>query len=221
MVMHPKAQQIIEESAASGRPNAHFLPVEEARANFESDFAALGPGEPVDEVADLSIPGPGGDVPARLYLPSTGAPLPLVVYFHGGGWLLGSIESHDYACRRLANAAGAAVISVGYRRGPEHRFPAAVDDCVAATEWVHEQAGKLAGDPNCLVVAGDSAGGNLAVAVALTARDRGAPPMRVMIVAYPVTTTVLSDETFDRRYDRVMLWEDELRWHQRDRKSVV
>lgn len=214
MRLHPKAQQIVDESAASGRPNAHFLPVDEARANFESDYAALGKGEPVTKVEDLSIPGPGGDIPVRFYLPATKGTAPLVVYFHGGGWLLGSIDSHDYTCRRLAKATGAGVASVDYRRAPEHRFPAAVDDALVATDWVYEHAGDLSGNPDRLAVAGDSAGGNLAIAVALRARDQGRPPLRLMILAYPVTTTTLSAATFDTRYDRIMLWEDELRWHQ-------
>jgi acetyl esterase len=210
--LHPQAAEILAAGAQSDRPNAHLLPVEEARRNFDADFAAVGPGDPVHEVVELHIEVDGGEIPARLYRPADGR-LPVVVYFHGGGWLLGSVESHDAVCRALANAAGAAVVSVGYRRGPEHRFPVAVDDCYAAAQWVVDRADDLAVDPHRLAVAGDSAGANLATAVALLARDRGEPPVVFQLLAYPVTTTDL-EKGFDLAYEGFSLYYDELRWHQ-------
>jgi acetyl esterase len=129
----PAAGEMLRSALASTRPNAHLLPVEEARRNYEADYAAVGPGEEVQEVQDLTVPVAGGAVPARLYRPSDGR-LPAVVYLHGGGWLLGSVDSHDGISRALANASGAAVMSVGYRRGPEHRFPTAVDVARLARE---------------------------------------------------------------------------------------
>jgi acetyl esterase/lipase len=208
--LHPVAADIL--ASPSGRPNAHLLPVAEARRNFDADFAAIGPGEPVEAVTDLQIDVDGGHVPARLYRPATGR-LPVVVYFHGGGWLLGSIESHDGPCRALANASGAAILSVGYRRGPEHRYPTAVEDAYAATQWIRARAGELDLDADRLVVAGDSAGGNLATAVALLARDRQGPPIALQVLAYPVTTTDLA-KGFDLAYEGFFLYYDELQWHQ-------
>jgi acetyl esterase len=210
--LHPQAAEILAAAAQSDRPNAHLLPVEEARRNFDADFAAAGPGDPVHAVSDVRIDVDGGEVPARVYRPADGR-LPAVVYFHGGGWLLGSVESHDAVCRALANASGAAVISVGYRRGPEHRFPVAVEDCYAAVRAVVDRAAELGVDPRRLAVAGDSAGGNLATVVALLARDRGQPALAFQLLVYPVTTTDL-EKGFDRSYEGLFLYYDELQWHQ-------
>jgi acetyl esterase len=210
--LHPQAAEILAAAAQSDRPNAHLLPVEEARRNFDADFAAVGRGDPVHEVSDLRIEVDGGRIPARTYRPAAGR-LPVVVYFHGGGWLLGSIESHDAVCRALANASGAVVVSVGYRRGPEHRFPVAVEDCYAAARWVVDRAQELDVDPRRLAVAGDSAGGNLATAVALLARERGEPAIVFQLLVYPVTTTDLG-KGFDRAYEGFFLYYDELQWHQ-------
>lgn len=208
----PQAAEMLRSALSSDRPNAHLLPVEEARRNFESDFAAVGPGEDVAEVKDLDIPVEGGSVPARAYRPRSGR-LPAVVYLHGGGWLLGSIDSHDAVARALANAAEAVVVSVGYRRGPEHRFPTAVEDAYAATAWVVAHADELGIDAGAVAVAGDSAGGNLATATAILARDRGGPALRAQVLAYPVTTTDL-DLGFDPDYEGYFLYRDELQWHQ-------
>ncbi len=175
MPLDPVARKLLDEVAASGRPNAHLLPVAEARANFEALFAGLRPGESVSAVADHAIPVDRADIPARSYRPegaADGESLALVVYFHGGGWLLGSVESHDGICRALANASGAVVLNVGYRLAPESRFPAAADDALAATRWAHANAALLGADPARLAVAGDSAGGNLAAVVCQDLRVR-------------------------------------------------
>jgi acetyl esterase len=208
----PRAAEMLRSTLASSRPNAHLLPVEEARRNFDADFEAIGPGEDVHEVRDLRVPVAGPEIPVRLYRPSPGR-LPAVVYFHGGGFLLGSIESHEVVTRALANASGAAVVSVGYRRGPEHRFPTAHEDAYAATAWVHEGADDLDLERGRLAVAGDSAGANLAIGVARLAKERGGPPLTMMLLAYPVTTTDL-DVGFDDDYEGYMLYRDELQWHQ-------
>jgi acetyl esterase len=208
----PRAAEMLRAAFASSRPNAHLLPVEEARRNFDGDFEAVGPGEDVHDVRDLSVPVAEGEIPVRVYRPSPG-PLPAVVYFHGGGFLLGSIESHEVVTRALANASGAAVVSVGYRRGPEHRFPTAHEDAYAAARWVHDRADELDLEPGRLAVAGDSAGANLAIGVARLARARGGPPLTMMVLAYPVTTTDL-DVGFDDDYEGYMLYRDELQWHQ-------
>ena len=166
-------------------PPAHEVPVDQARAGHEAETINMsGPGEEVAEVRDLEIPAPAGAIPARLYRPEGDGPLPLVVYLHGGGWMLGSIESFDTVVRALANAAGAMVLSVGYRLAPEAPFPAGLDDSIAAVRWAAAEASELGADPERLAIAGDSAGGNLATVVAR--RLRGEVGLRMQALIYPV-----------------------------------
>lgn len=212
--LNPEARAFIEAGMESERPNAHFLPVEEARANFDSDFAALGQGPDMAMVTDYEVPSPNGGFTARAYRPNGALTGGVIIYFHGGGWLLGSLDSHDFACRRLAAAAGTVLVAVDYRRGPDARFPAAVDDCVTAVNWVRANGALLDIDPDRVVLAGDSAGGNLALAVAVSAGTHAADDYRLLILIYPVTSTRLDDDTFDPVFEKVMLWRDELQWHQ-------
>lgn len=135
---------------------------------------------------DREIPGPASQLRIRLYKPAAEDTLPVVVFFHGGGWIMGSIETHDVYCRQLANASGYAVVSVDYRLAPENKFPAGLEDAYAATNWVWEQAAEIGLDARRIAVAGDSAGGNLAAAVALLARDRGGPPLAFQLLMYAV-----------------------------------
>ena len=167
-------------------PPAHEVPVDQARAGHEAETTHLsGPGEEVAEVRELEIPAPAGAIPARLYRPEGDGPLPLVVYLHGGGWMLGSIDSFDTVVRALANAAGVIVLSVGYRLAPEAPFPAGLDDSIAAVRWAAAEAAALGADPERLAIAGDSAGGNLATVVAR--RLRGEVALRMQALIYPVT----------------------------------
>ena len=171
--------------ALGGTP-AHEVPVDQARAGHEAETEHLsGPGEPVAEVRDLEIDAPGGPIPIRVYRPEADGPLPVVAYFHGGGWMLGSIESFDTVLRALANAAGVAVLSVGYRLAPEAPFPAGLDDSICALRWAAAEARTLGADPERLAIAGDSAGGNLATVVARRLRDD--VPLRAQVLIYPVT----------------------------------
>ena len=167
-------------------PPPHEVPVDQARAGHEAETAHLsGPGEPVAEVRDLEIPSPAGSIPARLYRPEGDGPLPLVIYLHGGGWMLGSIDSFDTVLRALANASGAMVLSVGYRLAPEAPFPAGLEDATCAVRWAAAEAASLGADPGRLAIAGDSAGGNLATVAAK--RLRGEVDLRVQVLIYPVT----------------------------------
>jgi acetyl esterase len=185
MPLDPQAEALLRQFSDMGFPGFAALGVEQARALFGE--MERPPGEPVAVVEDRTAPGPGGDIPVRLYRPETDSPPPLVVYFHGGGWTIGSIDGHDPVCRALANRSGCAVLSVEYRLGPEHRFPAAVEDAWATTVWAAEHAAELGADPSRLVVAGDSAGGNLAAVVAIQARDAGSPQIGFQYLIYPAT----------------------------------
>jgi acetyl esterase len=140
---------------------------------------------PVAAVEDRLIPGPASDLPVRVYAPQGRGPFPLVVFFHGGGWVLGDLDTHDPFCRSICASAGCVVVSVGYRLAPENRFPAAPDDALAATRWVAEHAAEVGGDPARIVVAGDSAGGNLSAVTALRLRDEGGPLLRGQLLIYP------------------------------------
>jgi acetyl esterase len=146
--------------------------------------------QPIAKSEDRTVPGPDGEIPIRVYTPDVtdaSRPLPILVYYHGGGWVIGSIETHDNTCRALANLTPCIVVSVEYRLAPEFRFPAGLEDCYAATQWVAEHGSELGGDPTRLAVGGDSAGGNLAAAVSLLARERGGPKIAYQLLIYPVT----------------------------------
>lgn len=163
----------------------HELSVAEARGS-EAPGPASDP-EPVAEVVERALPGPDGEIRARFYVPGPDRPLPVLVYFFGGGWVLGSLDSVDPVCRRLANAATCAVVSVAYRRAPEHPFPAALEDCFAATSWVVRHGASHGLDPSRVAVGGASAGGNLAATVALLARERGGPHLVFQLRAPELT----------------------------------
>jgi len=161
---------------------------------------------------DGSIPGPDGDLPVRVYRPDGPGPFPTVVFFHGGGFVLGSISTHDRLCRRLTRETGAVVVSVEYRLAPEHPFPAAVEDAYAATQWAADNPDRLASDGS-LIVAGDSAGGNLAAVVALMARDRGGPAVDYQVLLYP-GIGIREDHDSIRENDGIVLAREDLEWFQ-------
>lgn len=173
---------LLEVAAAANLPALSDGTPEQARANY---FAAPKPaGDPLQRVDDAVIPGPAGDIPIRIYATSADVGLPMIVFFHGGGWVLSSIDGHDSLARRLASRTGALVVSVEYRLAPEHPFPAPHDDCWAATTWLAANGRELGADPARLAVAGDSAGGTLAAGVALRARDEGLP-LTYQLLIYP------------------------------------
>lgn len=185
MPLHPQVIAYLDAQAAQNAPGWEALTPAQAREAFSARRTAFGVGPRVHRVDDRTI---ADGVGITLYTPTqtaaTGAPV--VMYFHGGGWVLGDVETHDTLCRSLAVATSCVVVSVEYRRSPEHRFPAALNDCTAATAYVASHAGEIGVDPRRIVVAGDSAGGNLAAAVALQARDRGGPSLRGQVLIYPV-----------------------------------
>ncbi|HEY2256486.1 MAG TPA: alpha/beta hydrolase [Variovorax sp.] len=190
-MLHPQAQAYLDLLVERGVPPTHTLTPAQARQFYleRRSFSQPDPGE-VAEVRELAAPGPLGPIPLRLYRPlgsMPGTALPVLVYYHGGGWVIGDLDTHDTLCRELANLSGCAVVAVDYRMGPEHRFPAAVDDVLAATRWVRQQAASLGIDAGRLAVGGDSAGGNLAAVVALAARDAGDLAIAFQLLIYPAT----------------------------------
>ena len=186
-MLDPQARALIDLMIEKGVPPTHTLTPAQARAFYRDRRTFTQPEPPaMAQVRELRA----GEVPLRLYRPagtSGSERLPVLVYFHGGGWTIGDLDTHDVLCRQLAQASGAAVVSVDYRLGPEQRFPAAVDDCVAATRWVRAQADTLALDASRLAVGGDSAGGNLAAVVCLVLREAGEPLPAFQLLIYPAT----------------------------------
>jgi acetyl esterase len=212
MPLDPQVQALLDQMAAADRPALHETSPAEARAAMTA-LAALGKyPDPLAAIADRSIPGPAGPIPVRVYTPQEQQPLPVVVYFHGGGWVIGGIDTHDATCQQLATAVPAVVVSVDYRLAPENPFPAAVDDCLAATRWVHDQAAELGADPSRLAVAGDSAGGNLAAVVSLKARDEGGPPIAFQLLVYPATDLTRSFASHVENGEGYMLTTDAIDW---------
>ena len=173
MALDPQARAVLDQMAEAGGPPINELSVSEARQGSAALAAMQGLPEPVGSVEDRKLPGPDGGIPVRIYVPFGKGPFPVLLYFHGGGWVIGDIESSDGLCRILTNAAGCIVVSVDYRLAPEHPFPAAADDAYQATLWVATNASSFGGDPSRIAVCGDSAGGNLAAVVAqMRARSR-------------------------------------------------
>jgi acetyl esterase/lipase len=213
--LDPQAKAVIDLIIKSGRPAYHQLSPKEARQLFKETRPAATPAPPeIGLVRELSAEGPHGPIPLRLYRPreASSTPLPALVFFHGGGWVIGDLETHDVLCRQLTAAAGVAVVAVDYRLAPEHRFPAAVDDAWAATRWVAAHAGELGLDPGRLAVGGDSAGGNLAAVVALLARDHGGPALALQILIYPVTDLGAEAPSYADFAEGFMLTRDSMRW---------
>jgi len=207
MAIDPQMQGVLERIAKAALPQFHTLSAAEARRLYRESRAALSPPVPdVAEVRELAASGPAGPIPLRSYRGAgtqVGAPLPVLVFFHGGGWTIGDLDTHDIVCRTLANRAHCAVIAVDYRMGPEHRFPAAVEDSIAATRWVAGQAAALGVDAARIAVGGDSAGGNLATVTALALRDAGGPPLVFQALVYPATDQrmdTVSHASFDEGY---------------------
>jgi acetyl esterase len=197
--LHPQIQRVLQLMAeANLKPIEALTPVE-ARAQMEATAQAR-KAEPlsVNRVEERLVSGPAGDIRLRLYWPNRPAPRPAIVYYHGGGHVIGSLDTHDLVACNLCAGADALVVSVDYRMGPEHRFPAAVEDAFAALKWVHAHTKELGADPDRLGVHGDSAGANLAAVVALMARDAGSPRLRLQSLVYPVADYGLVGDSYNK-----------------------
>ncbi|MGE0314822.1 MAG: alpha/beta hydrolase [Lautropia sp.] len=214
--LNPQAAALIALIDASGRPPMHRLSVADARADYLARRHIVQPdAPPVASVVERFLDVDGCRVPVRHYRPAGSAdrqPLPALVYLHGGGWTIGDRDSHDVLCRLLANGSGCAVFNVDYRMGPEHRFPAAVDDAVAAVRWVAAGADALGVDPNRLAIGGDSAGGNLSAVAAITLRDAGGPRVALQLLIYPATDLRMGHDSHTRNGEGYLLTAELMRW---------
>ena len=211
MPLDPQAQQVLDQMAALGLPPNHTVSPEEARANM---LARPRPeGAEVAKVEDRTIANGNFQVPVRIYTPAGSGPFPVLSWFHGGGWVIGNLETADATARHLAVGAGCVVVSVDYRLAPEAKFPVPFDDCYAATQWIFQNAASINVDPSRIAVGGDSAGGNLAAGICLAAKDRGGLPIAFQLLVYPVTAVDFSTGSYKQNADGYLLTMDGMKWY--------
>jgi acetyl esterase len=210
--LDPQCEALLNQMAEMEAPPPETMSVEDNRALIAGIAEMSGPAEDLARVEDIAVPGPAGDIPVRVYVPDGAGPFPTVVFFHGGGWVIGNIDTHDVPVRRLANLVPAVVASVDYRLAPEHPFPAAPEDCYAATKWVAENIGQYGGDGSRLAVAGDSAGGNLAAVVSQMARDRGGPAIAFQLLIYPAVDARMTHGSMTENGDGYLLTKGFMEW---------
>ena len=212
MPLDPKARALLDQMAADGGQPFSDLSVEDSRLAVLALSQLGGEPEPVAHVEDREIPGPAGAIPVRISTPAGNGPFPVLVFFHGGGWVVCDIDTHDPVCRSLARAAECVVVSVGYRLAPEHKFPAAADDCYAAAQWVMNNTSLINGDAKRVAVGGDSAGGNLAAVVSLMARDLGGRAPIFQLLVYPATDYLPSTPSYEENADGYFLTREDMVW---------
>jgi acetyl esterase len=217
VVLDPDAAAVFKAFREAARPPYETLTPTEARALYLQSRSVTNPEPPeLKSVQPLSIPSPTGTIPARIYTPAklrqAGGLAPCLVFFHGGGWMIGDLDSHDVVCRKLAHEGELIVVSVDYRHSPEHKFPAAVDDAIAATRWIASSAATLGIDASRLTVGGDSAGGNLAAVVALAARDGDGPEIAGQVLIYPATDFALTHPSHSDPDTSILLTHSVVKW---------
>jgi acetyl esterase len=217
VTLDPDAAAVFKAFQEAGRPAYETLSPTEAREFYLQARLVTNPEPPeLKSVAPLAIPSPHGQIPARIYTPlklrQAGGLAPGLVFFHGGGWVIGDLDTHDVACRKLADEGQLIVISVDYRRAPEHKFPAAVDDAITATAWVAGRATELGIDASRLLVGGDSAGGNLAAVVAISARDGNGPVIAGQVLIYPATDFAMTHPSHIDPETSILLTHSVIRW---------
>lgn len=212
-VYKPDAQikALLAEAQAAGAPPLHTLTPDQAREVKNPVFIGFG-GPPVEisKVEDVHIPGPSEEIVVRIYTPAGTGPFPALVYFHGGGWVICNLDTHDSLCRHLSNRASCVVVSVDYRLAPEHKFPAAAEDAYTATQWTAENSGSIRVDPERIAVGGDSAGGNLAAVIPLMAKARGGPGLVFQLLVYPITDLSSMDNATYREHGDYILTKDSM-----------
>jgi len=212
MPLDPQVEKILQEAAALELPAYHDLSPAEARKQMLVLAPPVDPLLSVKRVEDRIIPGPDGGIAIRLYYPLGDPPFAVLVFFHGGGWVIGDLDTHHGVCHALAKTSGCLVVAVDYRLAPEHRYPAAVEDAYAAVTWVAENSAGIQADPNRLAVGGDSAGGHLAAVVALMARDLKGPRIDLQILIYPITDYNFNTPSYIENKEGYMLTRDLMKW---------
>jgi acetyl esterase len=212
MPLDPQVKALLDGMAALGAPPIHSLPPEHARLALKMMRAPSVEETPVAKVENRTIPGPAGEIPVRIYTPEGGGPFPTLVFYHGGGWVIGDLDTHDPLCRNLTKGASCLTVSVDYRLAPEAKFPAAVDDSVAALQWVAAHASELGGDGARLAIGGDSAGGNLAAVAAQVAKQRGGPALRFQLLIYPPTDFTAQTASSKENADGYFLTYEDMVW---------
>lgn len=215
---HPQAQTIIDmlNAGSAGAPPLDEQPIEAVRLGYAGWYGMNGPGPELSEVRDVHIPRDDGPpIPARVYRPTENADAPIVVFFHGGGMVIGSMDIYDGVCRQLAEASGAVVVNVDYRLAPEHTAPAQANDAWTALCWVAQRGDDLGGDATKLIVCGDSAGGNLAALCALRARDAGSPKLALQLLIYPVTDWAFTFPSMEENGTGNFLTKETMTWFRR------
>ncbi len=212
MPIDPQVESLLSEMAALGGPPIHELSVTEARTVAEGMIALAGDPIEVAAVDNITIPVDGAEIGARVYTPEGDGPHPVVMFFHGGGWVICSLDTHDNVARAICRDAEALVVSVDYRMAPEHRFPTAAHDCFAATKWVAENAASLGGDAGRLAVCGDSAGGNLSAVVSQMARDAGGPAIAYAALIYPAVDMTRKGGSLDENASGYFLETEGMQW---------
>lgn len=219
--LDPQLQAVVNQLKSMGGKPINTLPAAEARQQPSPADAVKGllgkrgkntAPEEVGDVQERTIPGAAGPIPVRVYTPKGKGPFPVVVYFHGGGWVIADLDTFDSSARALTNGAGAVLVSVDYRKAPEHKYPAAADDSYAATQWVMDHAGELKGKPNKVAVAGESAAGNLATVSCLMARDKNRKMPILQLLVYPITNFDLNSPSYVDSADGPILTKDMMIW---------
>jgi acetyl esterase len=217
VILDPDAAFVFKAFQEAGRPAYETLSPEEAREYYRQARFVANPEPPeLKSVAPLAIPAPHGSIPGRIYTPNklrqTDGLAPCLVFFHGGGWVIGDLDTHDVVCRKLADEGQLIVISIDYRRAPEHKFPAAVDDAIAATAWIAAHANEFGIDAARLLVGGDSAGGNLATVVAIAAHDGNGPAISGQVLIYPATDFTMAHPSHSEPETNILLTHSVIRW---------
>jgi acetyl esterase len=217
VTLDPDAAAVFKAFQEAGRPPYESVSPAEARELYLKGRAVANPEPPeLDSVKELSIPSPNGSIPARIYTPKktrqANGLAPCLVFFHGGGWVIGDLDSHDVVCRKLADEGELVVISIDYRRAPEHKFPAALDDSIEATKWIAANAKQLGVDASRLTVGGDSAGGNLATVVAISARDGNGPRIAGQVLIYPATDFAMTHPSHSDPETSILLTHSVIKW---------
>jgi acetyl esterase len=210
---HPEVGALLDELIAAGRPSSRTLPLPDGRRNFDEMIDPLTDYPEVGAVEDRAIPVDGRDVPVRIYRPAEPARSGVAVFFHGGGWVFGDLDSHDGVCRSITSNSGITTVAVHYRRAPEHPFPAALEDAAGVIRWLAAHGGEIGVDARPLAVVGDSSGANLAAAVSLVLRDEGDSPVAFQALLYPVTDPAMDTESYQENADDPFLSADEMVWY--------